>query len=574
MVLECISTLDVDQYGAMKLIIHQQRGHLVRSDIIPLRLMDCPLLKSVVVLNGLQGEYDPPLIPELRCFEMLSKIFASCAAVATVYPNNSLTVIQSDLLVLESELHRRLSIPWLLPDKRTRQTLAIICGSRRAPDAEGPWPAFHKTAEALGVDLLVLDSPGHWLEEAKYAHFRKDFLTMDIERNSGLPERILETLRSYGEKIDGIIASQESYSPLVAQVAQRLDLPGWPSSGLEIATNKYKTSISENRKAFRASNATDALRIARLEVLPYPLIIKPCRGWSSEGVFRVGNEEELEKAANEIDVGRHGNDFVIEPYCDGPEVDANLILCDGELVFFEVSDDFPKTADTRGHEGNFLELSNVLPSALPPGELEILRTSLHQSLLRLGLANGFFHLEARVHNSSMEYSLSNDGTVDLAPRKMASGIPPPSCWLIEINPRTPGIQAIDAVAATYGIDYYGVAILFALGDKQRACALSIPFAQGHQYWCEMVFIPADKGGVFASDEVCEELLSRLPYLQEHVSKSVCLFQRGDRVPSPKEGQLPWVAYFIVFSRLSRKHLLNVSGVIRRELRFSIIETGS
>lgn len=36
---------------------------------------------------------------------------------------------------------------------------------------------------------------------------------------------------------------------------------------------------------------------------------------------------------------------MIEPYIDGPEVDANLVLLDGEVIFFEVTDDFPKPGD-------------------------------------------------------------------------------------------------------------------------------------------------------------------------------------------------------------------------------------
>ncbi|KAH0556714.1 hypothetical protein GP486_005496, partial [Trichoglossum hirsutum] len=64
-----------------------------------------------------------------------------------------------------------------------------------------------------------------------------------------------------------------------------------------------------------------------------------------------------------IDSKRHGEDFVIEEYCSGPEVDANLVLYDGELLFFEVSDDFPKSAGTND-SGSFIKLSNVLPSKL------------------------------------------------------------------------------------------------------------------------------------------------------------------------------------------------------------------
>jgi len=38
---------------------------------------------------------------------------------------------------------------------------------------------------------------------------------------------------------------------------------------------------------------------------------------------------------------------VVEPYVDGPEMDANIILMNGEVLFFDVSDDFPSKGDAE-----------------------------------------------------------------------------------------------------------------------------------------------------------------------------------------------------------------------------------
>lgn len=88
---------------------------------------------------------------------------------------------------------------------------------------------------------------------------------------------------------------------------------------------------------------------------------------------------------------------------------------------------------------------------------------------------------------------------------------------------------------TYGFDYCGLALLFALDDKQRTTQLSRPFAQGAQYWCEMVFIPVEKGGMFESGNVCEELFSRRPDLAACVSASFCFLRQGDQVKDPSTG---------------------------------------
>jgi len=246
------------------------------------------------------------------------------------------------------------------------------------------------------------------------------------------------------------------------------------------------------------------------------------------------------------------------------------VLCDGELILFEVSDDFPKSADANGQGDvkTFIELANALPSKLPESELEVLRSSLHQSLLRMGFRDGFYHLEARVENSTMEYATVN-AVLDLVERTSPPKTAPAS-WLIEVNPRPPGIQASEAVRHTYGVDYFGLALLFALEDRDRVRQLSHTFASGPQYWCEMVFIPTEKGGVYESGDICKGLFAKRPDLCDHVSGSFCFLKKGDKVHDPSTGVNSWVGYFNVFSRESREDLLRIGDVVRAEVEFSIV----
>ncbi|CAN8095407.1 unnamed protein product [Discula destructiva] len=192
-----------------------------------------------------------------------------------------------------------------------------------------------------------------------------------------------------------------------------------------------------------------------------------------------------------IDFERHGASFVVENYCDGPEVDANLVLRDGELVFFEASDDFPKdadgAADKEGSLQTFIEVANVLPSALPNEGLGVLKISLHQALLRLGFTTGLFHLEARVEASRMEYAVQGNGSLDLQTKieqAIDTAIGSPSAWLIELNARPPSLQASWASRATYGIDFWSLALSFALGDKKGARA-----ARGSIFFPGPILVP-------------------------------------------------------------------------------------
>jgi hypothetical protein len=575
--LECLSaatSICGSRDRAVKLIIPRVQGYIVRSDIIPLRLIDCPLAGSVASFSEPRQYFSGQAIGN-DTFERIQDAFVAAAGgvllVCNCEPGCN---IQSDLLSLESELQNRLSFPWIIEHQPPRQTLAMLCGGRYSPEHGGTGNGIYPAAKALGIDIVVLDSPGHWLEGPDYAHWREAFIPIELGRDPGFPKRLVEAIRNYGKKIDGLVTFFESHLVAVATAAAELSLPAQPPKAYEIATDKYKTSIAEGHKAYRASNLDEAMTIAHEVNLSYPLIVKPCRGWSSEGVSRVQNASELSAAINAIDTERHGTAFVIEEYCDGPEVDANLVLCDGELLFFEVSDDFPKSAEANGTGtgGNFIEFANVLPSELPIRELDILRDSLLQSLLRLGFTSGMYHLEARVQHSTMEYHVLRNNIMDLSHRRRPQRPPEadPKAWLIEINPRPPGIQTSDATACTYGIDYWGLGLLFPLGDTERVKALSVPFASGPQYWCEIVFIPVEHGGVFHSGDVCVELMQRRPDLAKHISKGFCHWKKGDQVPAPALGVTAWVAYFLVFSRTSRAHVLEIAQTVRQEVRFSIV----
>ena len=486
--------------------------------------------------------------------------------------SSSIDSLESELKCLDTELCNRLSFSWLSIHASKRQTLALVEGGRRSPDHGGNGETVFKAAEALGVDMVVLDNPGHWLDGPRWSHWRKAFIPIEctLQSDAEFTRRVVEAIRSYDGHLDGIVTFCDHYKEPIAEAALQLSLPTCPPSAYALATDKFELRRFEGHQAYRASSIEQATRIVQEQNLEFPLIMKPCTGYLSEGVFRVESLPQLEAGVQAIDIGRHGTDFAIEKYCEGPEVDANFVLCDGKLLFFEVSDEVPKSADVngKGDVKSFIELGNVLPSKLPEDELTLLRDSLHRSLLRVGFQDGVYHLEARIEHSSMEYA-TNNNVFDLIERS-APAKERPTTWLVEINPRPPGIQASDASKHTYGIEYWGLGLLFALEDRQRVKQLSIPFAQGPQYWCEMVFIPVEKGGVYNSENACTELLNRRPDLANCVSWCHCFFTKGDHVPDPATGVNAWVAHFNVFSRSSRTHILEVAECIRKELRFSIV----
>ncbi|KAL8831683.1 MAG: hypothetical protein Q9191_000728 [Dirinaria sp. TL-2023a] len=571
--LDCLKHADHGQVVNATLVVPRSTGYLVRSDIIPLRLIDCALVSNVVSFSKPHQFFDGKPIAILNLHQ-LSNVFAASVGgmILKTVQSTGIDSFKPLSNSLDCELEDRLSFPWLAMKEPRRQTLAIVEGGRTGPDNGGVGESIYSAAAALGIDMVVFDNPGHWLRDTRYTHWYKTFIPLKLELNPSpdFTSDIVNAVRSYEGHLDGIVTFRDHYKPYVAEAALQLGLLTEPPSAYSISTDKFKTSVSEGHRAYRASSVEQASNIIQEHGLEFPLIIKPTNGFLSEGVFRIEDFGQLEAGIKGINTDRHGVEFVIEKYCDGPEVDANVVLCDEKIVFVEVCDDFPKGADVNsyGSVNTFIEEAVVLPSKLPKHEQAMLRESLTQSLLRMGFKNGFFHIEARVENSTMEYVMK-EGLLDLAERRTPARCAQ-SCWLIEVNPRPPGIQASDASKHTYGVDYWGLGLLFAVNDKDRIKQLSHPFKQGPQYWCDILCIPVQKGGIYDSGDVCAELFTSRPDLAAHVSSSFCWLKKGDRVLDPGTGVNAWVSYFDVFSRESRAHVLEIAETIRRECRFSIL----
>ena len=208
-----------------------------------------------------------------------------------------------------------------------------------------------------------------------------------------------------------------------------------------------------------------------------------------------------------------------------------------------------------------------MPSALPQHELDTVKSSFQQILIRLGFRTGVYHLEARIQNSDMYYVARND-LMDLC-RRPRSSTAEASPFLIEVNARPPGCPHTLATALAYGVDYGAVAMLYAIDDKQRARAASQQFIGGAQAWYEIIIVPATRGGIFESDDLCLELVERHSELEDHMVYSHCFFHWGDRVIDPSSGTLKYVAAMIIRSRKNRLEARELAERARREVRWKV-----
>lgn len=554
----------------VQLILSAEDGYIIRSDFLATRLVGCTLVAHTQGFTTPQQKVESAAHLKDPDFATLLKHSVG-GIVASTEIQDAFDCVSERL---QTELTLRLSLPWILPTPLTRKTLALI-GSRPNFVLE-PWL---RAVRNIGIKLTVFGVDGSWLQEPESVGVVDLYVPVDMTADSDLPSRIITAMRSVRQNFDGVTTFTDTLLFPVACVADILNLPTSPSVSLANATNKYATRVEldgDECQALRVRGIDDLKNEMRnmRDSLQYPLVVKPCRGWNSEGVTKVGNELELFSAVSKLETGSKETDIMIEEYIDGPEIDANFVLYDGEDLFCEINDGFPCTADKDGvdESANFMETDMLYPTSLNADERFMIRKSLHSKLLAMGFRTGVFHVEGRVRNSANRYSVE-DGMLDLRPKLFPPGNP--SIFLLEVNARPPGMGALAATALVYGVDFAAIHMLCALRESETVRVLSRPFAtfastcgDGAQYWGDLLSIPTQSQGVYDGEDACKELGKRRPDLQGNIIWSMCCLRKGDYVPGPP--LLVKVAYFLVFSRKGRQDVLHAATEVRNAVRIPLV----
>ncbi|KAK3388393.1 hypothetical protein B0T20DRAFT_448634 [Sordaria brevicollis] len=581
------------------LLFPKSMGYAVRSNLLEHRLQDCPIgiariddrliareLKSIWWTRHLTTDGPSANLP------LLAEHAAGIVQWRDVPSTIPFVELHQHLGNITNELHTRLhNVPGLLPEPPIMEkTVALIRGR---PNLMTGGPVY-AAAKALGLQLVIVDEPGHWLEANTLENLklREAFLPTDMTEDDGLVDRILLSFKRYGEPIDGVFTLSDNFFVTVAQVADKLGLPCGPVAAYETAVDKYQSRMLQDSPG-QTARVSSLDELHALLAVPahghqplftptFPMIVKPTKGWSSECVSKVTNIGDLTTAVQKA-TSRHGSAAVIEPFYDGPEIDVNFVLLDGEILFFEIADEPPCDGDAldASVDDTFSPVALTMPSALPADEQDIVRDTLHQILINMGFHTGIYHLEARVINSKYEYRPIAPGVVDLVPR-YPQDLPfaRPECKLIEINARPPGYRVSVPSRHTYGVDYFAVRMLAALGDKERLRAISIPFSHhavdrtpSAQYWSRLVYIPVPEDGILRFNDPrispSEELKLRHPDLAKHIVLAVDYYRDGDEVNVFTDGARTYLGHILVKSTNSRKEAIEVGNQVLKAYKVNI-----
>ncbi|EJP6625069.1 ATP-grasp domain-containing protein [Staphylococcus pseudintermedius] len=216
---------------------------------------------------------------------------------------------------------------------------------------------------------------------------------------------VVEAVIAYHQQhhLSGILTWSDKDVELVAQLNDRLQLPGIPVSHVKNARNKYLMrmafdqvpDISPDYENLR-SEVDLRHAVARIGT---PGILKPVGASGSKGIFKIESEECIEYVYETL---RHAtsperdkvyhyypNDYIYEGYLVGEEVSVEGVVQNGEVRIAGITD----KAVTPEYS---LEYIAIFPSDKNAALQQEIKTKATQAIQSLGIDHCAFHLEGRV----------------------------------------------------------------------------------------------------------------------------------------------------------------------------------
>lgn len=246
--------------------------------------------------------------------------------------------------------------------------------------------------------------------------------------------------------IDGCMTFWESAVLTTAKITDEFGWKGIPLKSAEIIKNKFsfrKTCKEKKLSAPRHVLLNDRRDLEKIkEELGFPIVIKPIYGARSAFVIKVNTGKELEKVYAQIqkyipNFSRSEEwkslDLYAEEYIEGSEVDIDILLQDGKLKFWSISDNFAT------NEPYFIETGQEIPSALSFDKKKELIDMASKTLKKFNVTDGCIHFEAKS-----------------TPKGAVS---------IEINLRMGGDEVYTFVKECWGVDLVEYAAKIAVGEK-------------------------------------------------------------------------------------------------------------
>ena len=252
--------------------------------------------------------------------------------------------------------------------------------------------------------------------------------------------RDLESIIAFARRqaIDGVLTvGSDRAVPVVAAVAEALGLPGIGSDTAHVMRDKgaMRDRLSEHGvpqpRYVRLRTAGDAEVAA--EWVGFPAVLKPADSGGQLGVSRVNNSSELREALSSTLSFSATGEAILESYCPGLELNAVLVVRDGEPFILTLSDRLRPPG-----RGFAVGWAHVFPATIDAAERAEAERVAAAAVKACGLRDGI---------AFPQLIVGEGGEV----------------CLVEIGARIPAGQMADLVRHGTGVDLVEVVLLQALG---------------------------------------------------------------------------------------------------------------
>ena len=163
--------------AAVKLIVPRADGYLSKSGLLEQRLIECEGVEKVQSFCQRRQYLTSQSAEQVQWDGLYQMLRNAVGGILVNVPRHGFAL--SELSKSEAELDNKLSFPWMTPQPITRKMLAYVDGRDRSTTEP-----LLRSAKALGTEMLVLDTPGHWLELPDAIHLREHFVPFDMSTGS------------------------------------------------------------------------------------------------------------------------------------------------------------------------------------------------------------------------------------------------------------------------------------------------------------------------------------------------------------------------------------------------------
>ena len=222
------------------------------------------------------------------------------------------------------------------------------------------------SAKELGYKTVVIDAD----EKAVSIPFADEFRQIDLKDKEGILAFAKELKEKEGLK--AVFTAGTDFSASVSYVAQKL---GLPSHTFEAAVNASEKTKMRGCFEAAAVPSPKFLRVGKddinkdllgkvLEIMNFPIVVKPVDNMGARGCRMVRSDCEFEKAIKlAVECSRTGY-AIVEEYMEGPEYSIDALVYNGTFTvtgfairhikyppyFIEVGHTMPAVLDKKTHD--------------------------------------------------------------------------------------------------------------------------------------------------------------------------------------------------------------------------------